>query len=983
MSDFRPPYIENSGTLWAPGQTGSFPLGNNLKFWLDPEQTGSWTFGSSGGYFTITQAVDVIGDIIFTGDGTYPPVYGDSGSQGYLNDRPTIWFSNVINVGSQPLRNLQIGRMTSSIGAINGLLPGGNDDRSVFYVAKYHGVRGFVNSFAWQYGDNFANETYGVGVSPSGSANLESGWAMSSGTFFLPKFGSTEDFISGSTELGFETAVSPNAGEAKIYYQFHSASSTGSISLNGESDAYQYNATLSTDTSSEGSFYFGGEVEGSNFRPHWTLAEMLILDGVPNEEDRQRIEGYLAWKWDLTGSLPVSHPYYDTQPLNISPAGEVSFTFTGANVAPNVFYPGQGSQTTGTFSVQRQSGSTVLTASIDVTGTAVAGTDYTNIFPLDLTWALNETGSKDFTVTFLSNPTTRKSFEPYISSSGEASIVSPSTSSTNIIYPGFIEFSSSAATIVEGNSTVVSINRISGTYGELTASIGIVTGSNAWDYQNDLTFNGITFGVAGNGDVTGTVFFSDSENESSFAVTASDDVIDENTESGAFSLFSTENPLSGELFYPQVQIGQKTSFVLSITDNETGSLNFSPTYLDFSLTASSGDTVTYTYEVTRTSGGDGEASVEVVVDAASDADPGADYDAGYFPYTLNWSDQEQGTKTFDLDIIYNSDATEADPPRKLILGLSNPSVAVIGTSSFSTGTLIYPGQFGFTATSASVNENVGTYNVQITRTDGIHGVATASLSYAGTATRNTDYTAPDTVSFNDLEPTVNVPLVIVDDILEDGQSETIIVNLDSIEYPNSGTFAYPTPTTGTNQFTLTVIDNETGSVDFEQASTNLPQPGAGTPNTYTVNVIRSGGKDFAATASITQTGGTATTSDYSGLPATLNWEDQEDGPKTFTIEATNAWAANGLTLQMGFTSLTNLSTGSSVPNLTITFDNTVFDEGPEQSPKYSADYTINAMKNVKTNYKRKLDAVPFRFGVRGPSNLRSRTAGKVYKVTKT
>ena len=316
MSDFRPPYIENSGTLWSPGQTGSFPLGNNLKFWLDPEQTGSWTFGSSGGYFTITQAVDVIGDIIFTGDGTYPPVYGDSGSQGYLNDRPTIWFSNVINAGSTPHRYLQIGRMISSVGAIDGLLPGGNDDRSVFYVAKYQGTRLGFNGVAWQYGDGQANQAYGVGVTPSGSANLDGGWAMSSGTFILPKWGSTEDFISGSTQLGFETAVSPNAGEAKIYYQFHSASSTGSISLNGESDAYQYNATLNTDTGSDGSFYFGGEVEGGSYRPDWTLAEILILDGVPSTDDRQRLEGYLAHKWALTGSLPADHPYKSAAPTN-------------------------------------------------------------------------------------------------------------------------------------------------------------------------------------------------------------------------------------------------------------------------------------------------------------------------------------------------------------------------------------------------------------------------------------------------------------------------------------------------------------------------------------------------------------------------------------------------------------------------------------------------------------------------------------------
>jgi len=413
---------------------------------------------------------------------------------------------------------------------------------------------------------------------------------------------------------------------------------------------------------------------------------------------------------------------------------------------------------------------------------------------------------------------------------------------------------------------------------------------------------------------------------------------------------------------------------LSITDNETGSLNFSPTYLDFSLTASSGNTITYTYEVTRTSGGDGAASVEVVVDAASDAQPDEDYDAGNFPYTLNWSDQEQGTKTFDLDIYFNSDATEADPPRKLILGLSNPSVAVIGTSSFSTGTLIYPGQFGFTATSASVNESVGTYNVQITRTDGIHGVATASLSYAGTATRNTDYTAPDTVSFNDLEPTVNVPLAIVDDILEDGQSETIIVNLDSIEYPNSGAFAYPTPTTGTNQFTLTVVDNETGSVNFSTVSASVKQLGSGTPNSLTITVERSGGIDFAATATITQVGGTATTSDYSGLPATLNWEDQESDDKTFTITAINAWGVSGSTLQMGFTTLVNLSTGTNTPNQEITFTNNTQEESEDAEPLISPDGTVNSYANSVTSRRTKNGVLPFSLAQRTVTSLRQRGA---------
>ena len=43
---------------------------------------------------------------------------------------------------------------------------------------------------------------------------------------------------------------------------------------------------------------------------------MIILDGVPSTSDRQRVEGYLAHKWLLTGSLPADHPYKSTAPTN-------------------------------------------------------------------------------------------------------------------------------------------------------------------------------------------------------------------------------------------------------------------------------------------------------------------------------------------------------------------------------------------------------------------------------------------------------------------------------------------------------------------------------------------------------------------------------------------------------------------------------------------------------------------------------------------
>jgi hypothetical protein len=46
------------------------------------------------------------------------------------------------------------------------------------------------------------------------------------------------------------------------------------------------------------------------------FAELLIIDGNPLDETRQRLEGYLAHKWGLEDQLPNDHPYKDNPPFN-------------------------------------------------------------------------------------------------------------------------------------------------------------------------------------------------------------------------------------------------------------------------------------------------------------------------------------------------------------------------------------------------------------------------------------------------------------------------------------------------------------------------------------------------------------------------------------------------------------------------------------------------------------------------------------------
>lgn len=55
---------------------------------------------------------------------------------------------------------------------------------------------------------------------------------------------------------------------------------------------------------------FGANTFGMNGK----MAEFVFVSGTMTTEDRQRLEGYLAWKWGLETNLPVDHPYKTTPP---------------------------------------------------------------------------------------------------------------------------------------------------------------------------------------------------------------------------------------------------------------------------------------------------------------------------------------------------------------------------------------------------------------------------------------------------------------------------------------------------------------------------------------------------------------------------------------------------------------------------------------------------------------------------------------------
>lgn len=45
------------------------------------------------------------------------------------------------------------------------------------------------------------------------------------------------------------------------------------------------------------------------------IAEIIVLDSEPTDDDRQKLEGYLAHKWGIVSKLLPTHPYYSAAPV--------------------------------------------------------------------------------------------------------------------------------------------------------------------------------------------------------------------------------------------------------------------------------------------------------------------------------------------------------------------------------------------------------------------------------------------------------------------------------------------------------------------------------------------------------------------------------------------------------------------------------------------------------------------------------------------
>jgi len=130
----------------------------------------------------------------------------------------------------------------------------------------------------------------------------------------------------GASRVNWVIGNAGSTGEWKLLSQTYSYSTSGnsgplSLFLNGVCLGTTAEATNITSASHGATLAVGQTKNVADLCFDGEIAEVLCYQGDVGEGDRQKIEGYLAHKYNLDGNLPASHPYKTTPPGASLPAG--------------------------------------------------------------------------------------------------------------------------------------------------------------------------------------------------------------------------------------------------------------------------------------------------------------------------------------------------------------------------------------------------------------------------------------------------------------------------------------------------------------------------------------------------------------------------------------------------------------------------------------------------------------------------------------
>ena len=111
----------------------------------------------------------------------------------------------------------------------------------------------------------------------------------------------------GAYDLSAGTVYSNSTGNVMA---FQSNTTGWGVWRNGTIEATTN--TIATPNTDNIGYSIGGQYSVSR-RIHGVIGELIMVQ-TTDTTTRQKIEGYLAWKWGLTSSLPADHPYKTAAP---------------------------------------------------------------------------------------------------------------------------------------------------------------------------------------------------------------------------------------------------------------------------------------------------------------------------------------------------------------------------------------------------------------------------------------------------------------------------------------------------------------------------------------------------------------------------------------------------------------------------------------------------------------------------------------------
>lgn len=259
--------------LWTPSQ-----LGASLSLWLDADDASTIT--ESGGLVSQWDDKSGDGNHMTQGTGSAQPTYAATG----FNSMPALQFNTDKYLGNSS--------------------PSGLDSQgdlfyaSVFQIttsSSYRMIMGGRGAFNEAAGANGIPILQQLGTSPQLGIH-NTGVAAT-----LIRVVVTDITQGHLATVGRAGGIIGNGG-------------TVTVTASGASSSYSTTGTQTWNSAANAVFQIGGRQQSGTSWLLGSISECIAMQRNATTGEREKVEGYLAHKWDLTADLPASHPYKTVAP---------------------------------------------------------------------------------------------------------------------------------------------------------------------------------------------------------------------------------------------------------------------------------------------------------------------------------------------------------------------------------------------------------------------------------------------------------------------------------------------------------------------------------------------------------------------------------------------------------------------------------------------------------------------------------------------